>query len=612
MKIHRLMLALLCCVGSLMGQTPVSVPAMVPADTLPDVASYVIAATYDPATHTITGQQTATYVNRTSVAIPTLVFHLYLNAFRSTETLWMRESGLGLRGYAYDPHAPGWMRIEQITLDDGTPLTVKSLDDDETLVEAALPQSVAPGTAVTVRITFTAQLPKVFARVGWADNGNFVFAGQWFPKFGVWENGAWNAYPFHANSEFYADFGRYDVALTLPQGWGVAATGTADAAVTVNADGTATHTFVAEHVIDFAWTASPAFRELTRSVDGVAVHVVYYPRQRAMARRALEATAGALPLYNAWFGPYGKGHYPRLTVVIVPPDAGGAGGMEYPTLFTVGAMGGFMPACLRMIEVETVHELGHQWFQSVVATNEAEEPWLDEGFTDYTTVRAMNALYNGALFDCGGWNFSYLAMHRMEYMMSPDTPMAGAAWDYDFMRYGVVAYSKPALSLTTVERTVGETAMRRFLSTYFDRYAFAHPHAEDVRAVMTETLGAEVAGWFFDTLVYGDGTVDAQVVIQDGEVTLERRGEACIPTTVRVTHGRQEDAETIPWPCEQATLTPGDSPRSVEIDPDHAIVLDQNLINNGRNRAPDLATWLGIVVRWTRALQDFFWGGATW
>ena len=336
MKTRICLLALLCCTGLLGLPAPLMGQANVPP---PDVASYAITAAYDPATHTLTGQQTAVYHNRTADPIPTLVFHLYLNAFRSAETLWMRESGMGMRGYGFDPDAPGWIRIDQITLVDGTVLTVKALDDDETLVEAALPQPVAPGASVTVDIAFTAQFPKVFARTGWADGGDFIFGGQWFPKFGVWENGAWNAYPFHANSEFYADFGRYDVALTLPQDWIVAATGTGAPSVVANADGTATHTFVAEHVIDFAWAASPQFREMTREVEGIAVRVVYYPRQRAMARRALEATADALPLYNAWFGTYGKGLYPHLTVVIVPPDAGGAGGMEYPTLFTVGATG---------------------------------------------------------------------------------------------------------------------------------------------------------------------------------------------------------------------------------------------------------------------------------
>jgi len=582
-----------------------------------DVASYSIDAAYNPATHTLTGQQVAVYHNRTTAPISTLVFHLYLNAFRSADTLWLRESGLGMRGYGFDPNAPGWIRIDQIALADGTTLTVRALDDDETLVEATLPQPVAPGDRISVNIAFTAQFPQAFARTGWADGGDFIFGGQWFPKFGVWEEGdvnagAWNAHPFHANSEFYADFGRYDVALTLPQGWIVAATGTGAPTVTANTDDTATHTFVAEHVIDFAWTASPKYREMTRQVEGVDVRVVYYPRQRAMARRALNATADALPLYNTWFGAYGKGLYPHLNVVIVPPDAGGAGGMENPTLFTVGAMGGTMPACVRLIEVETVHELGHQWFQSVVATNEAEEPWLDEGFTDYTTVRAMNALYDGALIDCLGWNFSYLAMHRLQYTMFAETPMTGAAWDFGSMQYGIATYSKPTLALTAVERTVGEPAMQRFLSAYFDRYAFTHPRAEDVRAVMEEMLGAEVATWFFEQLVHDDGVLDMSVIAINERATLERKGDLCIPTTVEVTRARRRAHETIAWPCDQPTLTIDGAPRMVKIDPDGAIVLDQDLANNELRRAPDPATGLGIAIRGLRFWQDFLWGGAVW
>ncbi len=97
-------------------------------------------------------------------------------------------------------------------------LSTAAVDVDETLVRADLSRPVAPGEALVVEMAFTAQLPKVFARTGWADGGEFVMAGQWFPKAGVWEQGAWNAHPFHANSEFYADFGAYDVALTLPEG----------------------------------------------------------------------------------------------------------------------------------------------------------------------------------------------------------------------------------------------------------------------------------------------------------------------------------------------------------------------------------------------------------
>ncbi|TFG66597.1 MAG: hypothetical protein E4H27_09800 [Anaerolineales bacterium] len=172
----------------------------------PNITSYVISAEYFPQTYTILAHETATYRNTGTTPILDVVLHLYLNAFRNANTLWNRESSSGLRGFQYDPAYPGWIRIDTIQLADGTILESEAVDADETLVRIALPGPVAPGEEVSLDIVFTALLPRVFARTGWADDGDFVLAGQWFPKFGVWQHGSWNAYPFHANSEFFADF----------------------------------------------------------------------------------------------------------------------------------------------------------------------------------------------------------------------------------------------------------------------------------------------------------------------------------------------------------------------------------------------------------------------
>lgn len=375
----------------------------------PPIASYTFDVTYDPESRVIRGQETARYTNRTETPLPDLVFHLYLNAFRSEKTLWMQEGGYAPMGF--DPQYPGSMEIERLALADGTALDATAVDDDATLVRATLPAPVAPGETVEVVLDFTAQLPRVFARTGWADGGDFVMAGQWFPKLGVWQGpDGWNAYPFHANSEFFADFGTYDARLTLPAGWIVGATGTQPIASEANDDGTVTHHLHAEHVIDLAWAASPHFAVRTTEVDGVTVRTYHYPQAAALAERVEAATVGAFEAYSTWYGPYGMGHYPQLSVIVVPPGGGGAGGMEYPTLFTTGSLSEVpLPACVKWTEVETIHELGHQWFQAVVATNEAEEPWLDEGFTDYSTVRAMNALHHGAFLDCFGWTLTYLS-----------------------------------------------------------------------------------------------------------------------------------------------------------------------------------------------------------
>jgi hypothetical protein len=573
----------------------------------PDVASYTIDAHYDPATYTLTAEETAVYVNRTENPIPDLVFHLYLNAFRSRETRWMQEAGPGHRGYRFNPDYPGSMTVEDLRLADGTPLTLEAVDPDETLVRAPLPDPVAPGEAVTVTMDFTARFPRVFARTGWAKDGDFLMAGQWFPKFGVWEQGAWNAYPFRANSEFYADFGRYDVAITLPTGWKLVATSTAPIDVRSNENGTVTYRALAEHVIDVAWAASPDFQEMRETVRDVKVHVIYDEARRVEARRALAATVGALPHYEAWYGAYGRGLYPRLTVVVVPAGAGGAGGMEYPTLYTVGQMDVAGPRCIRMLEVETVHELGHQWFQTMVATNEAEEPWLDEGLTDYSTARAMAALYDGGVSGCFGWSFTYRSLQRMSYLMDPDIPMEGTAWSFE-RGYGIATYSKPVVALSTLQRRVGDEAMVEFLRAYVDRYAFAHPTAEDLRAVMVETLGEEEAAWFFDKAVAGGATVNARVEALSGEgAELAREGELCLPTVIEVIDDGA--VRRVDWSCSQPerTLTP--APDGVEIDPEHVNLLDTNLLDNDLRQTPKTGAWLGMMVRLIRTFQTFFRGG---
>ncbi len=611
------LLAALLCLGPVQAGRAQLAPAVTPP---PEVASYTIAIRYDPETHQLAGEQTIRYTNRTDTPFPDLVFHLYLNAFRSEQTLWMREAGPGHRGFTFNPEHNGWARIESLALSDGTALTVAAVDADETLVRAELPRPIAPGETVTLQLIFSAQLPEVFARTGWADDGDFVMAGQWFPKLGVWEGAdGWNAHPFRANNEFYADFGIYEVAITLPEGWITGASGVSLGEPERNDYGMETHHYRAEHVIDFAWTASPRYRELVRDVDGVTVRVLHYPGMRGTARRILRATEGGLRLYSEWYGPYGMGLYPHLTVVAIPPDAGGAGGMEYPTLFTVGAMGtgNLLPACVKLLEIETVHELGHQWFQSVVATNEAEEPWLDEGFTDYITTRAMEALHDGAMFDCGGWSFSYLENHRFSYAFQPDVVGARAAWEYnDLMEYAVATYSKPALALITLERIVGEEAMLDFMRAYYTRYAFAHPSTQDVWDVMAETLGQEMADGFFETWIFGSGTLDWRIAeLGETEALVRRDGDACFPVTVQVERaGVAPEMRALDCDASEFVLDGSDAPLTlVQIDPDMQLLMDMNLANNGQQRTPDWAAWAGLAVRMTLFLQDLFLGGgATW
>jgi aminopeptidase N len=581
----------------------------------PAIASYTIQVTLDPQARTLVGREIATYANSTTEPILDLVLHLYLNAFRDDRSIFMQEGGAAHRGYAWDPEHAGWIEVTGLRLSDGTPLALEPLADG-TLARAALPLPIRPGEALQVELEFEARLPRVFARTGYV--GDFFMIGQWFPKLGVWQDGAWNAYPFHANAEFYADFGTYDVAITLPHGYVTGGTGL-PVSTTDNGDGTQTVRYHAEDVIDFAWTASPRFQQAIRDADGVEILYLYLPKHEWTVGRALDAAQFALSHYGRWYGPY---PYSRLTLVDVPDDGQGAGGMEYPMLVTVGTMSLLGVEGLvskrqdRSLEAIVFHEVGHQWWQSVVAFNEAEEPWLDEGFTEYSTVRTMEAAYGAgtSFLDARNLRVGYLDTRRLEYLVIPKVPMYGRAWEFDSLEYGVAAYAKPALALSTLEHVLGEETMLDVMSTFFQRYRFAHPTTEDFRAVAEEVSAQDLA-WFFDGLVYGDGVLNYMVTaLDDDRVVVARQGDLSIPTEVLVTFA---DGSTVleRWDGQETERTfsyAGRPPvRSAEVDPERKLKLDLQWSDNGQSRKLDVSPWLALVSRLLYNLQNALlaWGG---
>jgi hypothetical protein len=290
--------------------------------------------------------------------------------------------------------------------------------------------------------------------------------------------------------------------------------------------------------------------------------------------------------------------------------------MEYPTLVTLtpesilGLGEATTEAGLELtIEVVTIHEIGHQWWQSMVAFNEAEEPWLDEGLADYSTSRVMERSYaSRPLVDIGGVTMSYLDSRRLEYLAIPNVPMEGKAWDFSQLSYGVATYSKPVLAWTTLERTLGDETLLKILSTFFQRYQYAHPRTEDLRRVAQE-VSSQSLDWFFDGLVYGNGTVDYRVgnITQDG-VTVVRDGDLAVPVDVQVDFaGGQialedwdglEASKSFTYP-ERPAVT------EVQIDPQRKVVVDLVWSDNGMSRSPDLWSWAALFTRAIFQLQNW-------
>jgi Peptidase family M1 domain len=625
-----------------------SVPALPPQS--PRIASYTIEARLDPERHAIDGSLLLDWRNATDVPLSTFPFHLYWNAFRNTLSTTARGERRARAALSAEPEAArsfGYIQVRSVRLlapreaDLTASVTYVQPDDgnadDRTVLQVTTPGPVPPGASARFRIEWTSRVPYGdVGRAGWVHDYNFI--AQWFPKIGVYWNGEWNAHQFHSTTEFFADYGNYDVTLTLPKGFVVGATGALQGEPHENADGTVTHRFAQEDVHDFAWTASRRYQVKVASFSDpgyppVEIRLLVQPEHLFLADRYIEATRVALRSYGTWSAPY---PYRQITVVD-PAWGSAAGGMEYPTLFTGGASIWAPPEAQRPESV-TIHECGHQFWYGLVGNNEFEEAWLDEGFNTYHDEKAAYAAYGPAAWDRryfgvtaprrgtrGG--FSVVApgvfvlrgeggLQALRRNGQSDA-MARRAWEYrNASSYTLNAYDKPGLSLLTLERLVGDDTMTRILRTYARRFRYAHPTSEDFIAVVNEVTEKDYR-WFFDQTWFSSSLCDYAIEVRnenrptlagyvdgpdggpvpaptpvkgkagekgavDGEVTVRRRGEVRMPVEVLV---QFENGHTVTehWDGQYRWARfryPGGRIRRAVVDPEHKLALDVNPANN--------------------------------
>ena len=482
----------------------------------PRNANYSIDVQLDADRRSLSGREVLTWRNISSISTSELQFHLYYNAWKNTRSTWMRERRLGRGSGLHARPEADWGRIDvsairllgagdappidltdraaHVAPDDGNP-------DDETVLVVTLPQPVGPGATVNVEIEWTSRVPRTFARTGTI--GDYFFVAQWFPKIGVLEDTGWNCHQFHAATEFFSDYGIYDVRVTVPDDWVVGATGV-ERGVSNNGDGTATHHYYQEDVHDFAWTTSPDFLELHERFEhpdlpDVEIRLLLQPEHAGQAARHFSATRNTLKYYGEWFGAY---PYEQITIVD-PAWQSRSGGMEYPTLFTAGSRW-LAPLDVATPEEVTIHEAGHQFWYGVVGSNEFEYAWLDEGLNTFSTARAVEASfvphYRSTRFFGGfvPWVFrdvpwsrgvdgNRLRGYRLNARMDSQAIPTYRYWPGTA---GSITYNKTALWLHTLERHLGWPTLQRGMAAFYDRWRFGHPSPDDFFETIGDASGA--------------------------------------------------------------------------------------------------------------------------
>ena len=634
---------------------PLYTPANAGAPLSTRVVNYQIDAHLNADKKTIDATEYLTYKNLTGKPQQTFPFHLYLNAFQPKSTFMTEVRLSGTRGTSagsgWDPKHYGAITISKFEVEGLGDLTSKMQfiqpddhnADDHTVMQVTLPKPIAPGASVQFRMTFHDQLPEVVERTGY--KRDFFMVGQWFPKVGVWWQSAWNCHQFHATTEFFSDFGTYDVRVTVPMNEVVGAGGDLVASEN-NGDGTKSLTFHSEDVIDFSWTASPHFIDVEDSWTGnagtVKLHVLMSPGHMASAPRYIHVLKGTLTLFDKWYGPY---PYDRLTVVDPPHGAEDAGGMEYPTLITAGTGPDLVtPKGVLLPEIVVEHEFGHQYWYAMVATNEFEDAWMDEGINSYTECKVMAALYGDKT---SALRFPFAQMsdfseQRLSYLSEPDTdPLTRFGWQYmNDGAYGGVTYGKTATVLLTLERIIGPDKMAQAMRTYFMRYRFKHPTPQDFMNTVQEVAGQDLS-CYFDQAFKGTQIFDYEVDSIHSDradwynesgaaakhdslkkaapeyrdtVVVRRKGDFIAPVDLEVKFDGGEVAREH-WDGKDRwvrySYTKPAKIVSAEIDPQHKMWMDRDFYNDSQTAASDarathkvanillfVSEWLGQALAW--------------
>lgn len=530
---------------------------------------YRIDAELDPRTAVLQGQEEVTYYNNSPDTLRGMVFHLYQNLFSE-----------GVQRTRQVP-VTGGMRVGRVVADGVEavavtvgrgPSTGASYRVDGTLMDLRLPRPLVPGDSVVVAIDWSFEVPPRGApRTGRIDYSVYNVA-QWYPQVAVYDDlRGWNRQPYLGNGEFYLEYGDFDVALTLPEGWLVGATGELqnpeevlpagvryrlglalqrDTVIHVVGDndlgagnaterapgGQLTWRFVARGVRDFAWGTSDRYLwDATRAevpdparpgaTKVVPIHTFYRPQVRSW-REAARYTRHSLEFHAERWGTY---LYPQLTALEGP-----IGGMEYPMVIFVA---GFNDA--QSLYSTINHEVAHQWFPMMVGNNETQFAWQDEGLATYIEELATADFFPDQRAFALPLT-QYLQIAGTDY----ETPMMRPADLYpSYPSFGIAAYFKPAVLLRALVGIIGEEKVHESLREYTRRWLFKHPHANDFFNTVEAVAGRDL-DWFWTPWWYGTGVFDQGIAgvslrqTSRGEevtITVEDRGTAPLPSIIAIT-----------------------------------------------------------------------------
>jgi Peptidase family M1 domain len=568
-------------------------------------AEYQLEAELNPVSKRLAGKGKITYHNRSPDTLREVYVHLLHNIFapdsrHNTDVPWAVE-GVELSRVA----AQG--QELKARGDEGV-----GYDVDGTIMRIQLPRPLPPGGSADFEFGWRLRIPPDGAPRGGQD-GETYYINYWYPQMAVYDDvGGWQTDQYLGTAEFYMGYGDYDVAITVPAGWLVSATGqlqnasevlsaqtrarldsasrssgiirvvteadrTAGTSTTSGSNGKLTWRYQADSVRDVAWGTSAKYLwDATHAVvgevsgdggpDTAAIYAFYRPEQRVSHwNESARYSRHSIEFFSRYLSPY---PYPHMTAMDGPTSCGG---MEYPMMTCIGGQWD----TLGLYEV-TTHEIAHMWFPMIVGSDEKRYAWMDEGLAQFNQSQAMADLFKG---------FDDESRNRKNYLdfaeMGSETELMHHGDRYpSYPAYGVASYYKPATVMVALRSVLGTEQFNRAFREYIRRWTYKHPTPYDLFNTFENVTGQDLSwfwrGWFFETWKL-DQAIDTVTNVGDSvDIVVASRGKAPMPVRLAVTRiDGQVERLTLPvqgWlgGARRRSIRVAREPvvRSIEIDPD--------------------------------------------
>ena len=485
--------------------------------------NYRIDVSLNDKDHALDGFERIEYFNNSPDTLKFIWFHLWPNAYKNDKTAFTDQSleNGSTKFYFSKKEDRGYINRLEFRVNDQTAATEDHPQHID-IIKLVLPSRLSPGEKIIITTPFHVKLPYNFSRGG--HEGESYQATQWYPKPAVYDKKGWHPMPYLDQGEFYGEFGNFDVRITLPKNYVVAATGelqnedekiwlltrssftwqpqkekiktkygqtqTKTHLYPASSSEIKTLNYIQNNVHDFAWFADKRFIvkhdtcKLT-SAKVIDAYTFYTPTEAETWKNSLQTVKDAIRTRSEWVG-----EYPYNIVSAVQGPAGFGGGMEYPTI-TIISPG----TDEKTLEFTIAHEVGHNWFYGILGTNERQHPWMDEGINTFYDNRYSQWKYgNEGELQFGSQSFSIKHTERLVFeskaAVNKDQPINLEGEKFTNMNYALVAYYKAGAWLELIEKKIGKGTFDKAMQEHYKQWQFKHPYPEDFKKTL-ETVSAQ-------------------------------------------------------------------------------------------------------------------------